>query len=225
MASTTPLQTTGMNIQVSGKHMAVGDALRTRVTEALTGGIGKYFERGGSAEVVVSKEAQGAIGAEIRVTLATGQKLNASGSATDAHAAVDIALGRVEGRIRRYKRRLTSHHPHNGAAAERAAYTVLRAPDDEDELGSDEWGYDGSAGEGAPAGAIIAETESEVRSLTVSMAVMELDLTEAPVLVFRNAAHGGVSVVYRRADGNIGWIDPERAPARLRKAVAPAGAA
>jgi hypothetical protein len=96
---------------------------------------------------------------------------------------------------------------------------VLRAPEDEDEAGDDEWGRDGSAGAGAPQGAIIAETESQVKTLTVSMAVMELDLAEAPVVLFRHAGHGGLSVVYRRADGNIGWIDPER-----RRVAQPAAA-
>ena len=93
--------------------------------------------------------------------------------------------------------------------SEAAAYVVLRTPADEDDLDG-EWGADGSAGSGAPAGAIIAESQASVKTLTVSMAVMELDLIEAPLVLFRNAAHGGLSVVYRRADGNIGWIDPER---------------
>ena len=87
---------------------------------------------------------------------------------------------------------------------------MLRAPDDDDDA-QDEWGRDGSAGEGAPEAAIIAETQAEIRATTVSMAVMELDLTGAPIVLFRNVAHGGLSVVYRRADGNIGWLDPERA--------------
>ena len=85
---------------------------------------------------------------------------------------------------------------------------VLRA--DEEGDFDEEWGTDGSAGNGAPAGMIIAETEAAVKTQTVSMAVMELDLAQAPVVLFRNAAHGGLSVVYRRDDGNIGWIDPER---------------
>ena len=230
MALMTPLPPTSMNVQVSGKQMAVGEALRTRVVDELIAAIGKYFERGGNAEVVVSKGRQGAILVEVRVTLATGQRLIASGQAGDAHSAFTVAQGKIESRIRRYKSRLTDHHPHAGAS-ERATYTVLRSPEDEDDdigegddWGQDGWGQDGSAGDGAPAAAIIAETEAQVRSMTVSMAVMELDLTEAPVVVFRNAAHGGFSVVYRRADGNIGWIDPERAAARTPGPKIPARA-
>lgn len=216
MATMKPLSGAGMNVQVSGKHIDVGMALRTRMTDELVAAVGKYFERGGSAEVVVSKEGQGAIGVEVRALLPTGQQLIARSNGGDAHAAFDGALAKIVARIRRYKGRLVDHHAHG--QGERAAYTVLRAPDEDDDFqGDDDWGRDGSAGAGAPAAAIIAETEAQVRTLTVSGAVMELDLTEAPVVVFRNAAHGGFSVVYRRADGNIGWIDPQRAQAASPK--------
>ena len=203
---------TRFDVQVSGKQMEVGEALRSRITDALIAGIGRYFDRGGEADVHIQRDGHGFC-VDLVVRLATGQRLVSRGSAGDAHAAFDVALTKLETRIRRYKRRLVSHKPHNGgptARAEVAAYTVLRAPEDDDDLATDEWGADGSAGNGAPAAAIIAETQSEVRTATVSMAVMELDLTEAPVVLFRNVAHGGLSVVYRRADGNIGWLDPER---------------
>jgi hypothetical protein len=108
---------------------------------------------------------------------------------------------------------LVNHHANAAVKGdpEMASLTVLRAPEDEDEF-DEEWGADGSAGDGAPAAMIIAEAQAAVKTQTVSMAVMELDLTGAPVVLFRNAAHGGLSVVYRRGDGNIGWIDPERTP-------------
>lgn len=200
-----------MNIQVSGKHVDVGDALRARIASELAGSIGKVFERGGSGEVVVSRDGVGFC-VDCIILLASGQQLVASGTGGDAHSAFDVALTKLEARLRRYKRRLKNHHPHLGGAngsREAAPYAVLRAPEDEDEV-DDEWGSDGSAGAGAPQGAIIAETERPVKTMTVSMAVMELDLAEAPVVLFRNAGHGGLSVVYRRNDGNIGWIDPER---------------
>jgi hypothetical protein len=132
-------------------------------------------------------------------------------------------------RVRRYKRRLKNHHQDPGGARqyEAAAYMVLRAPaEDDDQDDGGEWGSDGSAGTGAPAAAIIAETEAAVKTMTVSMAVMDLDMVDAPMVMFRNAAHGGLSVVYRRPDGNIGWIDPERTrgsdkgPGRLAAAAA-----
>lgn len=200
-----------MNIQVSGKHVDVGEALRTRIATELEAAIGKVFERGGSGEVVVSRDGQ-AFCVDCIIVLASGQQLVAKGLGGDAHSAFDVGLTKLQQRLRRYKGRLKNHHPHHGGpngAREAVPYAVLRAPEDEDE-GDDEWGSDGSAGAGAPQGAIIAETERSVKTMTVSMAVMELDLAEAPVVLFRNAGHGGLSVVYRRTDGNIGWIDPER---------------
>jgi len=199
-----------MQVQVTGKHVDVGEALRTRVTDELSNSIAKYFDRGGGADVVVSREGN-AFKVDCAVTLASGQQLTTQGVGGDAHMAFDAALEKMAKRIRRYKNRLKSHHGQAVAArqAESAAYFVIAAPEfdeDEDEI-------DGSHHAFAEP-MIIAETEKPVRSMTVSMAVMELDLTEAQTIVFRNAAHGGLSVVYRRPDGNIGWIDPERTKGR-----------
>lgn len=197
-----------MQIQVSGKHVDVGEALRTRVSDEITSAIGKYFDRGGDAEVVVSREGY-AFRVDCAVSLASGQKLQSHGLGGDAHGAFDAALQKIETRIRRYKRRLKDHSPAAAAKqAETAAYYILRAPEDDEDVDWDE--AEGGAPEGPPAAMVIAETEGPVRAMTVSMAVMELDLTEAQTIVFRNAAHGGLSVVYRRPDGNIGWVDPER---------------
>ena len=206
-----------MAVQVSGKHMDVGDALRTRITDELQTRVGKYFSdprdgRGGEADVYVGKEGH-SVCVDLVVRLASGQRLMAKGLGHDAHAAFDAALIKVETRIRRYKRRLTSHKPHMGGVSKKESVSlmVFASPDEpDDDLGDDEYGHDGSAGDGMPAAAIIAESQAELKTMTVSMAVMELDLTEAPVVMFRNAAHGGLSVVYRRADQNIGWIDPAR---------------
>ena len=200
---------TPLNVQVSGKQMETGEALRTRITDELNAGVGKYFDRGGEADVVVSKDRFG-IRVDLLVRLSTGQQLSASGNGGDAHSAFSAALDKLETRIRRYKRRLKNHHPHNGgprSPAETAPLVVLRA----DELGDfDEDWPEGGEPDGAPASMVIAETEAEIKSQSVAMAVMELDLSDAPVVLFRNAAHGGLSVVYRRGDGNIGWIDPAR---------------
>lgn len=195
-----------MQVQVTGKHVDVGEALRTRVTDELSNSIAKYFDRGGGADVVVSREGA-AFKVDCAVTLASGQQLTTHGVGGDAHMAFDAALQRMAKRVRRYKNRLKDHHPQALAKqAESAAYFVIRATDLEDEPEDEAPEADGGAHEPM----IIAETEKPVRSMTVSMAVMELDLTEAQTIVFRNAAHGGLSVVYRRPDGNIGWIDPER---------------
>ncbi len=199
-----------MQVQVTGKHVDVGEALRSRVTDELSNSIAKYFDRGGGADVVVSREG-GAFKVDCAVTLASGQQLTTHGVGGDAHLAFDQALEKMSKRIRRYKNRLKDHHGQALAKqAESAAYFVIASPDlDEEDEDQDETG---GPAFGEPM--IIAETERPVRSMTVSMAVMELDLTEAQTIVFRNAAHGGLSVVYRRPDGNIGWIDPERTKGR-----------
>lgn len=198
-----------MEVQVTGKHVDVGEALRSRVADELSASIEKYFDRGGGADVVVSREGN-AFKVDCAVTLASGQQLTTHGVGGDAHMAFDVALQKMDKRIRRYKRRLKDHSPQAAAKqAESAAYFVIRPIDlEEDEE------EDSSEPQGFPEPMIIAETEKPVRTMTVSMAVMELDLTEAQTIVFRNAAHGGISVVYRRPDGNIGWIDPERTKGR-----------
>ena len=199
-----------LQVHVSGKHVDVGEALRSRVTDEISTSISKYFERGGDADVVVAREGH-AFRVDCSVKLASGQQLNSHGLGGDAHAAFDDALAKIDRRIRRYKGRLKDH---SGAASakqqETASLYVLRSPDDADEAGEGWDAESADAEDGAPAAMVIAETEASLRTMTVSMAVMELDLTESQTIVFRNAAHGGLSVVYRRPDGNIGWIDPER---------------
>jgi ribosomal subunit interface protein len=200
-----------MQVQVTGKHVDVGEALRARVSDELSSSIGKYFDRdGGGADVVVSKDGH-SFRVDCAVTLASGQQLTTHGLGGDAHLAFDVASDKMQKRIRRYKNRLKDHHPQALARqAETAAYYVLQAPSDLADAGDDD--FDGAA-DSFPEPLIIAETETPIGLMTVSMAVMELDLTESQTIVFRNAAHGGLSVVYRRPDGNIGWIDPERTDA------------
>lgn len=206
-----------MQVQVTGKQVDVGEALGSRISEELENGVGKYFARGAQdAEVVVSKDGYG-FRVDCWVRLASGQPLVTTGFGGDAHAAFSDSLDKLEKRVRRYKRRLKDHY--NGpkalspektenAAREVAQLTIFRNPDKvEDEA---EFGDVANANEPPPVGMVIAETEAEIRTLTVGRAVAELDMTGYPVVVFRNAAHGGVAVVYRRPDGNVGWIDPER---------------
>jgi ribosomal subunit interface protein len=201
-----------MKMQISGKHVDVGEALRSRITDELLGSIGKYFERGGDADVVVSRSGH-SFRVDCAVRLASGQGLESHGMGADAHNAFDAALTKIEARIRRYKRRLKNHHHPSIRSGETAQVTVLRSPDLDEEVDgwddSDLEPFDVAAHE-PPKGVVIAETEAPLKTMTVSMAVMEMDLTETQAIVFRNAAHGGLSVVYRRPDGNIGWVDPER---------------
>lgn len=195
-----------MQVQVTGKHVDVGAALRTRVSDELSTSIGKYFDRdGGGADVVVSREGH-SFKVDCAVTLGSGQQMTTSGLGGDAHMAFDAAMAKMTKRIRRYKNRLKDHHPQALAKqAETAAYYVIASSDDDEDEELEDLGP-----AGFPEPMVIAETEKPVRTMTVAMAVMELDLTESQTIVFRNAAHDGISVVYRRPDGNIGWVDPER---------------
>jgi ribosomal subunit interface protein len=202
-----------MKVQISGKHVDVGEALRSRINDELISSIGKYFERGGDADVVVSRSGH-SFRVDCAVRLASGQGLESHALGGDAHAAFDGALTKIETRVRRYKRRLKNHH-HPARPDEMAQVTVLRAPEAEDEIdGWDHLDLEPGAKTEPPVGVVIAETQAALKTMTVSMAVMEMDLTESQAIVFRNAAHGGLAVVYRRTDGNIGWVDPERTKSR-----------
>lgn len=197
-----------MRVQVAGRRMDVGEALRSRIEGELTSAIAKYFNRATDAVVTVEKTGSSGYEVDCTVHLASGISLQTQGLGGDAHSAFDVAVTRLETRVRRYKRRLRNHHADNKSPlpAEGATAYVLAPLNDEEEAGA------APVANGAEHGPlVIAETKTAVRTMTVSTAVMQLDLSEAPALLFRNAAHGGLNLVYRRADGNVGWIDPERA--------------
>ncbi|MGE3142643.1 MAG: ribosome-associated translation inhibitor RaiA [Hyphomonadaceae bacterium] len=207
-----------MRVQVAGRQLDVGEALRTRIQEELDAGVSKYFSRAVDALVTVGKKGVG-YEVDCALHLASGISLQAQGHAGDPHTAFSSALDKIETRVRRYKRRLKNHH--KGASeplpAGDASSYVLAPYETEDEDTPDGAYENGAAPEAASESAheaplVIAETKIPVRTMTVSMAVLQLDLAESPALMFRNAAHGGLNVVYRRADGNIGWIDPAPAP-------------
>ncbi len=196
-----------MRIQVAGRQMEVGEALRTRIEDELSTGVGKYFNRATDAVVTVGKNGGTGIEVDCTVHLSSGISLQAEGHGGDAHSAFGDALSKLEKRVRRYKRRLKNHHADNKSPlpAEDAAAYVLAPLQEESEDEND------SAPNGDAAPLVIAETTVPVRTMTVSTAVMQLDLSETPVVLFRNAATGALNLVYRRKDGNIGWVDPERA--------------
>ncbi|OQW61135.1 MAG: ribose-phosphate pyrophosphokinase [Proteobacteria bacterium HN_bin10] len=196
-----------MRIQVAGRQMDVGEALRTRIENELASGVGKYFNRVTDAVVTVAKNGGGVgIAVDCSVHLPSGISLQSEGHGADAHSAFDDALGKLEKRVRRYKRRLRNHHAdHKSPLPAETASAYVLAPLKEEE---DDGGEAPANGEAAPL--VIAEATKPVRTMTVSTAVMQLDLRESPALMFRNAANGELNVVYRRPDGNIGWIDPGR---------------
>ncbi|HRO03260.1 MAG TPA: ribosome-associated translation inhibitor RaiA [Terricaulis sp.] len=197
-----------MRIQIAGRQMDVGEALRTRIEGELASGVGKYFDRATDAVVTVAKNGGGVqFAVDCQVHLPSGISLQTQGHAGDAHGAFSDALGKLEKRVRRYKRRLRNHHADRKSPlpAEDAPAYVLAPLQEDNEAGED------APASAEPAPLVIAENTVSVRTMTVSTAVLQLDLTDQPALLFRNAAHGGLNVVYRRPDGNVGWIDPERA--------------
>ncbi len=198
-----------MRVQVAGRQMDVGAALKSRIEDELTAGVGKYFNRATDAVVTVAKNGGGVgVAVDCAVHLSSGISLQTHGHGGDAHSAFDDAMTKLEKRVRRYKRRLRNHHAEhkNPLPAEDAAAYVLAPLQEDDEAGTDaEAKVNGDAGP-----LVIAETTVPVRTMTVSMAVMQLEFEELPALMFRNAAHGGLNLVYRRADGNVGWVDPDR---------------
>ena len=200
-----------MRVQVAGRQLDVGEALRNRIETELEAGIVKYFGRPTDGTVTVGKTAVG-FEVDCVVHLASGMTLQSQGEAADAYAAFDSALTKLEKRVRRYKRRLKNHHADNKSplpAEDAAAYVLAPLNGDEDAAPD---AVEITGGEDRPL--VIAETKIPVRTMTVSMAVLQLEVAEAPALLFRNAAHGGLNMVYRRADGNVGWVDPERANGR-----------
>jgi len=187
-----------MPFRVSGKNIDVGEALRGRINDRIAEAMGKYFDGGYSGHVTVAREGFG-FRTECAIHLDSKITLHAEGQAADAYASADQAALRVERRLRRYHRRLKEHRSDrlDGRAALEAASYIIAAPEQDSEAELD--GF-------TPV--IIAESTTMLKQLSVSDAVMELDMTGAPVLVFRHAAHGGINIVYRRADGHFGWIDP-----------------
>lgn len=191
-----------MPFRVSGKNIDIGEALRGRMNARIAEAVGKYFDGGYSGHVTVGKEGFG-FRTECAVHLDSGIVLHTEALAADAYASADQAAIRLEKRLRRYKRRLKDHQAAraDGFAGEAAAVNaqsyIIATPEHE----SDEEATDFNP-------VIIAESTTALKRFSVSEAVMELDLTGAPVVVFRHAGHGRINLVYRRADGHIGWIDP-----------------
>ena len=191
-----------MQITVSGKQVELSDALRVRVAEQLGLITGKYFDHAQEASVTFSR-ARSFFTCDINVHAGRGLTLRGEGEAGDAHSAFDDAAEHIAKRLRRYRRRVNEHARDiaNRARPEAARQYVLRQ--DEDAAPA------GQTGSEPPAYAtVIAESPAEINVLSVGEAVMRMDLADQQVLMFRNSATSELNVVYRRSDGNIGWIDP-----------------
>ena len=195
-----------MQLSVSGKHLDVGDSLRGHVTHAIGLSAERYFGRAIEGKVIFQR-ARHAFRADISLHVARGINVQTHGEAEDPYAAFDMAAERLDKRLRRHKRRIVARRrepaaedetPETGTHRVFAAYPPATEPPAADSAEDPD--------HGAPA--VVAEVAHDIPTLSVSDAVMCLDLGEMPVLMFRNRANGGYNVVYRRSDGTIGWIDP-----------------
>lgn len=183
-----------MPLRVSGKNLQIGEALQEHARTRVAAVVERYFDGGLNGHVTVEPEGSG-YRCEMILHLDSGMALHAEGRAQEPYASFDQANHRIETRLRRYKRRLKVHHADVGAREATIANTVLEAPNEEED-----------PIEFNPV--VVAETRTPFKTLSVAAAVTELDLSGAPVLVFRHSANEHVNIVYRRPDGHIGWIDP-----------------
>ena len=187
-----------MRYQISGRHLEVGEALQTHVKAEMGEVVEKYAQRPTECIVVFSKVAHEFV-CEAVIHLSTGLTAQATGHSAEVYAAFESCREKLDKQLRRYKRRIRNHHNHRTVPVEfgGAASYILAASDDAEDAEPE-----------TLQPIVIAEMETKIPSITVGEAVMQLELAGQRFLVFRNEGHGGVNVVYRRDDGNIGWIDP-----------------
>ncbi len=189
-----------MKISLTGRHMNIGDSLRQHAETRLSEAAAKYFQNPLEAHIVFDKQAHG-FTADIQVHPKSGLVVQGHAEAGDAYASFDLAMEKLERRLRRYKNKLKdSHHgmTHEEMADYLEANQYVLAGDD----------HADTKEEAPDQPLVIAEMTTRIETMTVSEAVMRMDLSGYPVVLFRNDAHGGLNVIYRRPDGNIGWIDP-----------------
>jgi len=186
-----------MDLQINGHNVDVGDALRTHVQGEIDETVGKYFENAVSGDVTFSKEGSHRFQVDIKVHAKRNMTAHGSASGADAYGAFDGALARIGKQLRRYKRRLNDHHKMPADQdVMRAQQYVIQGEHPEEELPE------------VNDPIIVAEMDTDIMTVSVGEAVMRMDLAHAPVMMFRNSANQRLNVVYRREDGNIGWIDP-----------------
>ncbi len=191
-----------MHVIVKGKQIDVGDALREHIEASLENGVSKYFDNAIDAQVTLSRKNHN-FHTECSVHIGSGIDVTASADHADPYASFDSTLERVEKQLRRYKRRLKSHHGKERYQAKLAfaAQSYVLAPEPEDERPEEETQDDWQP-------MIIAESSADIPDCSVGEAVMRMDLANLPAMMFQNSKTKELNVVYRRPDGNIGWIDP-----------------
>ena len=192
-----------MNIKISGKNVDTGTAFREHAEAALKSAVDKYFPNAVSGSITLTKGVAG-FDVQLMVFLTKRMDMEANGSASDAHAALDIAVNHIEKRLRRYKRKLKNYR-HDNSNAEDILPATLTVFSPKEEEASDLSGGDEND-KAAPA--ILAEMDYPVHLLSLEEAIMQFELSGQPALLFRNRLHMGLNMLHRRDDGSIGWVDP-----------------
>lgn len=196
-----------MQLSVKGRHVDTGDAFRQYAYDRLSGILDKYFGDAIEASVTLSKDSF-LFRAALSIHVGRGLLLQATGEAQDVHPAFDMAADRLAKQLRRYKRRLRDHGRTPATVTDvLPAQQYILAPENASEEAAAEE-LDGQETMNGDQPLVVAEMQTDVPNLTVGEAVMRMDLADQPALLFQNRAHGGINMVYRRNDGNIGWIDP-----------------
>ncbi|MBA3510441.1 ribosome-associated translation inhibitor RaiA [Sphingomonas sp.] len=184
-----------MDVRVAGHQVDTGESLRDHATRRIEEITEKYFSRAVAANVTFGRGPNNDFTCDIVAPVAQGVVLKASHRAHEAQMAFNGAADRIEKQLRRYVKRLREHKANGEPFIENAGYTVFSAPSDDDE---------------APAHpTIIAETRADIPVASVSDAVMLMDLRNTNALMFKNSASGDLNMIYRREDGNIGWVEPQ----------------
>lgn len=201
-----------MQLTVQGKQIDVGESLKTHVEEKLSDVNDKYFNRAIEAIVTFSREGHAFIKTHISIHVGKDIMVMSDAVETDPYVSFDEAAAKVAKQLRRYKKRLRDHHQRLEETPETSSikardYVLATSPSNDDKS-EDTAEEDIALGQDP---AVIAELSTSIQVMTVSEAVMRMDLSGQPALLFRNANHDGINMVYKRSDGNVGWVDPEGA--------------
>lgn len=187
-----------MKLDIRGRHVEMSEALETRVESRLNDIFEKYFGDAITANVVFSKDGP-MFHAQVASHVGRGIEMEAEADAGDAYTAFDDAAEKLAKRLRRHKRKLRNHKTDESDMNLRAQSYVLEAPSEDKPLDDEE--------DVVTSPLLIAETKTAIKRLTVSQAVMHLDLEENSALMFHNLSNDSMNMIYRRPDGNIGWVD------------------
>lgn len=188
---------------ISGKHMDVGASLQEYVNQRIDFGVKKHLHDVTQAKIVFSKLSY-LYHVDVMIHDSHVGMVKAESESDDVYAAFDTAIIKIEKQLRKYKGKIKKHiHSKSikDIVAEEAIFSgtkyVLNVPKAEEE-------HDGHDHEPIT----IAEKVANIEKLTVSEAIMKMDLSHLPALMFINRSNNRINMVYHRNDGNISWVDP-----------------